>query len=67
MWPLRCAGLRRSAESLSRAPGFFPPGDTPYLEQALKRDPFGNQFCIVKWPFATPAAVESEQSVAADR
>ncbi len=41
-----------------KAPGFHPSGDTPYLEWAIMQDPFGNQFCFVKWPLTSPAAVE---------
>ena len=48
-----------------KAPGFYPPGNAPYLEWAIMQDPFGNQFCFVKWPLASPAAVEKEESVTA--
>lgn len=40
------------------APGFYPPSAAPYLEWAIMQDPFGNQFCFVKWPLTSPAAVE---------
>lgn len=48
------------------APGFYPPGNAPYLEWAVMQDPFGNQFCFVKWPLASPVAVENEHSVTAE-
>jgi len=41
-----------------KAPGFYPSGDAPYLEWAIMQDPFGNQFCFVKWPLTSAAAVE---------
>ena len=41
-----------------KAPGFYPSGDAPYLEWAIMQDPFGNQFCFVKWPLTSLAAVE---------
>ena len=43
-----------------RAPGFYPPGEAPYLEWAVMQDPFGNQFCFVKWPLKAAAAVKDE-------
>lgn len=30
-------------------PAFHPP-DEPVLEWAVMQDPFGNDFCLVKWP-----------------
>src|SRR3989337_1484987 len=47
-----------------KAPGFYPPGDAPYLEWAVMQDPFGNQFCFVKWPLTSPAAVERASDTA---
>ncbi len=32
------------------APAFYPTDDRPYLEWAVMADPFGNEFCFVKWP-----------------
>jgi len=32
-----------------KPPDFYPSKE-PYLEWAIMRDPFGNQFCFVKWP-----------------
>ena len=32
-----------------REPAFYP-DEAPYLEWAIMQDPFGNQFCFVKWP-----------------
>jgi predicted enzyme related to lactoylglutathione lyase len=32
-----------------KPPDFYP-SESPYLEWAVMRDPFGNQFCFVKWP-----------------
>ena len=46
-----------------KAPGFYPPGNAPHLEWAIMWDPFGNQFCSVKWPSASPAAAYSEPSL----
>ena len=43
-----------------KAPDFYPPGDAPYLEWAIMQDPFGNQFCFVRWPLTSPAVVEDE-------
>lgn len=37
-----------------RAPGPYPDADTPYLEWAVMRDPFGNEFCFVRWPLQEP-------------
>ncbi len=33
-----------------KPPDFYPSGDASYLEWAVMQDPFGNQFCLVKWP-----------------
>jgi len=33
-----------------KAPDFYPSKHAAYLEWAIMRDPFGNQFCFVKWP-----------------
>ena len=49
-----------------KAPAFYPAGDAPYLEWAVMQDPFGNQFCFVRWPLNSPAAVE-DTSVTAER
>jgi catechol 2,3-dioxygenase-like lactoylglutathione lyase family enzyme len=38
--------------STVRPPSFYPPGGSPYLEWAVMQDPFGNQFCFVRWPLA---------------
>jgi hypothetical protein len=32
-----------------KPPDFYP-SESPYLEWAIMRDPFGNHFCFVKWP-----------------
>ncbi len=37
-----------------KPPAFYPSHEA-YLEWAIMRDPFGNQFCFVKWPLASPA------------
>ena len=50
-----------------KAPGFYPPGNAPSLEWTIMQDPFGNQFCFVKWPLASQAAVENEESGAAEQ
>lgn len=47
-----------------KAPGFYPPGDAPYLEWAIMQDPFGNQFCFVRWPLATQAGQQEPGSTA---
>ena len=31
-------------------PALYPSDDEPYLEWAVMADPFGNQFCFVRWP-----------------
>ena len=49
-----------------KAPGLYPPGDAPYLEWAIMQDPFGNQFCFVKWPLTSPTVVE-DKSITADQ
>ena len=33
-----------------KPPAFYPDSESPYLEWAIMQDPFGNQFCFVKWP-----------------
>lgn len=33
-----------------KPPALYPSDDAPYLEWAIMRDPFGNEFCFVKWP-----------------
>ncbi len=47
-----------------KLPGFYPPGDAPYLEWAIMQDPFGNQFCLVKWPLASAGGVDHESVTA---
>lgn len=44
--------------AIVKAPGLYPPGDAPYVEWAIMQDPFGNQFCFVKWPLTSTAEVE---------
>ncbi len=48
----------RRAEAIGgstvKPPAFYPSHDAPYLEWAIMQDPFGNQFCFVKWPLASP-------------
>lgn len=39
-------------------PGLYPSGSQPYLEWAVMRDPFGNEFCLVRWPLTPPTAAE---------
>ena len=48
-----------------KPPDFYPPGNSPYLEWAIMQDPFGNQFCFVKWPLASPGVAEHD-SVSAE-
>jgi predicted enzyme related to lactoylglutathione lyase len=33
-----------------RAPDVYRPDGEPMLEWAVMRDPFGNEFCIIRWP-----------------
>ena len=42
-----------------KAPAFYPSDESPYLEWAIMQDPFGNQFCFVKWPLE-PREVAAE-------
>ncbi len=35
-------------------PAFYPSDADPYLEWAVMQDPFGNEFCLVKWPLTPP-------------
>ena len=37
----------------------YPSDDRPYLEWAVMRDPFGNEFCFVKWPLTSSPAGEN--------
>lgn len=48
--------VRRTAEIggvTLKAPAFYPTDEAPYLEWAIMQDPFGNQFCFVKWPLVS--------------
>ena len=54
------AAVRRTEEiggEVVRAAELYPPGNPPLLEWAVMQDPFGNQFCFVRWPL--PAAASS--------
>ncbi len=42
-------------------PAFYPSDDDPYLEWAVMADPFGNEFCFVKWPL-TPRVPSEDTS-----
>lgn len=33
-----------------RPPGLYPNESHPVLEWAVMEDPFGNEFCIIRWP-----------------
>lgn len=35
-----------------KPPALYPSDDEAYLEWAIMQDPFGNQFCFVRWPLA---------------
>ena len=35
---------------LVRAPGMYAPDGTDVLEWAVMQDPFGNEFCIIRYP-----------------
>lgn len=54
----------RSAEEIGgvtiKLPALYPSDDKPYLEWAVMRDPFGNEFCFVRWPLGKRAAGEDE-------
>ena len=39
---------------LVRRPDFYAPDGDPLLEWAVMRDPFGNEFCIIRWPLEVP-------------
>lgn len=36
--------------SVARLPEFYRPDGVDLLEWAVMRDPFGNPFCLVRWP-----------------
>ena len=36
--------------SVERLPEFYRPDEIDLLEWAVMRDPFGNPFCLVRWP-----------------
>ncbi len=42
-----------------RPPAFYPSDEAPYLEWAVMSDPFGNEFCFVRWPLRAPAPAPS--------
>lgn len=45
--------VRRTEEiggAVCELPARYPSDDEPYLEWAVMQDPFGNQFCLVRWP-----------------
>ena len=33
-----------------RPPGLYAPDGQALLEWAVMQDPFGNEFCIIRWP-----------------
>lgn len=33
-----------------RPPGLYPDDEAPRLEWAVMEDPFGNDFCVIRWP-----------------
>jgi predicted enzyme related to lactoylglutathione lyase len=33
-----------------RSPGFYAPDGTDLLEWAVMKDPFGNEFCLIRHP-----------------
>ena len=33
-----------------RSPGTYAPDGSDLLEWAVMQDPFGNEFCIIRWP-----------------
>lgn len=36
--------------TVERAPGMYRPDDVDLLEWAVVSDPFGNPFCLIRWP-----------------
>jgi predicted enzyme related to lactoylglutathione lyase len=48
------AAAARQIESIGgavvRPPGFYAPEGEDLLEWAVMQDPFGNEFCIIRWP-----------------
>ena len=47
-----------------RPPAFYPSDEQPYLEWAVMADPFGNEFCFVRWPLVPQAAGEDKPATA---
>lgn len=37
-----------------RRPDFYAPDGEALLEWAVMQDPFGNDFCIIRWPLDAP-------------
>ena len=49
------AAVEAIGGTLKRGPSIYPrpgshPGVPPRIEWAVMRDPFGNEFCIIRWP-----------------
>jgi len=38
-----------------KPPAFYPSDEAPLLRWAIMHDPFGNEFCFVKWPLTLDA------------
>jgi predicted enzyme related to lactoylglutathione lyase len=36
--------------TLKREPGLYPDAENPVLQWAVMQDPFGNPFCIIRYP-----------------
>lgn len=42
--------IRTIGGSVVKPAGFYPSEDDALLEWAVVQDPFGNEFCIIRWP-----------------
>ena len=47
----RAAGqIEAVGGTVVRPPDFYAPEGRDLLEWAVMRDPFGNEFCVIRWP-----------------
>lgn len=44
------AAVETAGGSVLRTPGYYRPDGVDLLEWAVVADPFGNPFCLVRWP-----------------
>jgi hypothetical protein len=49
-WPMPSVGSKKSAALCQRPPELYQPDGIDMLEWAVMQDPFGNQFCLIRWP-----------------